>query len=80
MLFTARLTLDAGYRQLPYSLLDASISYAFLVVLGLWWGVSPVAFNRQCDWVLENPSRHKTIGIIFFLTSLACLIQIKFIP
>ena len=26
MLFLARLTLDAGYRQLPYSLLDASVS------------------------------------------------------
>jgi hypothetical protein len=80
MLFTARLTLDAGYRQLPYSLLDASISYVFLIILGLWWAVSPVAFNKQCDWVLENPSRHKTIGTIFFLTSLVCLIQIKFIP
>ena len=80
MLFTARLTLDAGYRQLPYSLLDATVSYAFLVILGLWWAISPVAFNKQCDWVLENPSRHKTLGIIFFVSSLACLIQIKFIP
>ena len=80
MLFTARLTLDAGYRQLPYSLLDATVSYVFLVIFGLWWAVSPVVFNKQCDWVLEKPQRHKTLGIIFFLSSLACLLQIKFIP
>ncbi len=80
MLFTARQTLDAGYRQLPYSFLDASVSYAFLVILGLWWAMSPVAFNKQCDWILEKPTRFKTLGIIFFVTSLACLLQIKFIP
>jgi len=80
MLFTARQTLDAGYRQLPYSLLDASISYAFLVILGLWWAMSPVAFNKQCDWILEKPARSKTLGIFFFVTGLACLLQIKFIP
>jgi len=80
MLFTARLTLDAGYRQLPYSFLDASVSYIFFVILGLWWAMSPVAFNKQCDWVLEKPSRHKALGVIFFVTALACLIQIKFIP
>lgn len=80
MLFTARQTLDAGYRQLPYSLLDASISYVFLVILGLWWAISPVAFNKQCDWILEKPTRSKTLGIIFFITGLACLLQIKFIP
>ena len=80
MLFTARQTLDAGYRQLPYSLLDASISYVFLVILGLWWAMSPVVFNKQCDWILEKPTRAKTLGIIFFITGLACLLQIKFIP
>ena len=80
MLFTARQTLDAGYRQLPYSLLDASISYAFLVILGLWWAISPVAFNKQCDWILEKPIRAKSFGIIFFITGLACLLQIKFVP
>ena len=80
MLFTARLTLDAGYRQLPYSLLDASVSYLFFVILGLWWAVSPVAFNKHSDWVLEKPARHKSVGIIFFVTALACLLQIKFIP
>ena len=80
MLFTARLTLDAGYRQLPYSLLDATLSYVYLVIFGLWWAMSPVSFAKQCDWVLEKPQRHKTLGILFFLLSLACLFQIKFIP
>ncbi len=80
MLFTARQTLDAGYRQLPYSLLDASISYVFLVIFGLWWAMSPVAFNKQCDWILEKPIRTKVLGLIFFITGLACLAQIKFIP
>jgi len=80
MLFTARLTLDAGYRQLPYSLLNATISYVFLVIFGLWWAMSPIAFNKQCDWVLEKPQRYKTLGILFFFSSLACLLQIKFIP
>ena len=79
MLFTARQTLDAGYRQLPYSFLDASVSYAFLVIFGLWWAMSPVAFNKQCDWILEKPIRTKVFGIIFFITGLACLLQIKFI-
>jgi len=80
MLFIARQTLDAGYRQLPYSLLDATVSYAFLVIFGLWWAMSPVAFNKQCDWILERPIRAKTLGVIFFITGLACLLQIKFIP
>ena len=80
MLFIARQTLDAGYRQLPYSLLDATLSYAFLVIFGLWWAISPVAFNKQCDWILERPSRYKTFGILFFISSIACLLQIKFIP
>lgn len=80
MLFVARLTLDAGYRKLPYSLLDASVSYGFLVFFGFWWAASPVAFNAQCDWVLEKPLRHKITGLIFIFLGLACLLQIKFLP
>ena len=75
MLFLARLTLDAGYRQLPYSLLDAGVSYGVLVLFGLWWASSPVAFNRQCDWVLATPGRRKTVGAICLLLAAACVAQ-----
>lgn len=73
MLFLARLTLDAGYRQLPLSLLDASVSYGVLVLFGLWWASSPVAFNQQCDWVLATPTRRKLIGGLALVLGLACL-------
>ena len=73
MLFLARLTLDAGYRQLPYSLLDASVSYGVLVLFGFWWAASPVAFNQQCDWVLATPVRRKLVGGGSVLLGLACL-------
>lgn len=75
MLFLARQNLDAGYRQLPYSLLDAAISYGLLVVFGFWWAVSPVAFNDQCDWVVASPVRHKTLGVILYSLAVACIIQ-----
>jgi len=75
MLFLARLTLDAGYRQLPYSLLDAGVSYGVLVLFGLWWASSPVAFNRQCDWVLATPGRRKTVGTVCLLLAAACVAQ-----
>jgi hypothetical protein len=80
MLFTARQTLDAGYRQLPYSLLDATLSYLILVIFGLWWAMSPGVFYKQHQWISEKPSRYKFIGIILIVLSLACLAQIKFIP
>lgn len=73
MLFLARLTLDAGYRQLPFSLLDASVSYGVLVLFGLWWASSPVAFNQHCDWVLATPLRRKVIGGLSIGLGLACL-------
>lgn len=73
MLFLARLTLDAGYRQLPYSLLDASVSYGILVLFGLWWASSPVAFNQHCDWVLASATRRKLVGGLVFGLGLACL-------
>ncbi len=80
MLFLARQTLDAGYRHLPYSLLDASISYGILVIFGFWWAVSPVAFNAQCDWVTASPVRHKTWGVILYSLAIACIIQAAFLP
>ncbi len=80
MLFLARQTLDAGYRHLPYSLLDASISYGILVIFGFWWAVSPVAFNAQCDWVTASPVRHKTLGVILYSLAIACIIQAAFLP
>lgn len=75
MLFLARLTLDAGYRQLPYSLLDASVSYGILVLFGLWWASSPVAFNRHCDWVLATPLRRKLVGGLWIVLAVACLLH-----
>jgi hypothetical protein len=75
MLFLARLTLDAGYRQLPYSLLDASVSYGVLVLFGFWWAASPVAFNQHCDWVLATPLRRKAVGALWLALAGACLAQ-----
>ena len=74
MLFLARFTLDAGYRQLPRSLLDATLSYGLFVVFGLWWAYSPPTFLNQCDWVLRTPARHKGLGIILGLLAVACLL------
>lgn len=75
MLFLARLTLDAGYRQLPYSLLDASVSYGILVLFGFWWAASPVAFNQHCDWVLATPLRRKVVGSVWLALAVACVAQ-----
>ncbi len=80
MLFLARLTLDAGYRQLPSSLLDASVSYGVLVLFGFWWAASPVAFNQQCDWVLATPLRRKAVGGASFALAVACLVQSTRLP
>ena len=75
MLFLARHALDAGYRQLPYSLLDASISYGLLVLFGFWWACSPPVFCRQCDWVLATDGRRKFFGGLSFLLAVACVAQ-----
>ena len=75
MLFLGRKTLDAGYGQLPFSLLEASVSYGILIIWGFWWAASPVAFNRHCDWVLTSANRHKTVGGIWLALGLACLVQ-----
>lgn len=80
MLFLARETLDAGYRHLPYSLLNASITYGILVVFGFWWAASPVAFNAQCDWVTAKPIRHKTIGAVLYSLAVACVVQAALLP
>jgi hypothetical protein len=75
MLFLARTTLDAGYRQLPYSLLDASVSYGVLVLGGFWWACSPPAFVRQCDWVLATSGRRYVVGGSSLLLGIACVAQ-----
>jgi hypothetical protein len=80
MLFTARATLDAGYSQLPYSLLDASVSYGVLVLLGFWWACSPPVFCRQCDWVLATSGRRNVVGGLSLLLGLACVAQSFFLP
>jgi hypothetical protein len=75
MLFLARHALDAGYRQLPYSLLDASLSYGVLVLFGFWWACSPPVFCRQCDWVLATEGRRKAFGGLSLLLAVACVAQ-----
>ena len=75
MLFLARHALDAGYRQLPYSLLDASVSYGVLILFGFWWACSPPVFCRQCDWVLATDGRRKVVGGLSLLLAVACVVQ-----
>jgi hypothetical protein len=75
MLFLARHALDAGYRQLPHSLLDASVSYGVLILFGFWWACSPPVFCRQCDWVLATDGRRKFVGGLSFLLAAACVAQ-----
>ncbi len=80
MLFLARHALDAGYRQLPQSLLDASASYGVLVLFGFWWACSPPVFNRQCDWVLATSGRRRAVGGLLALLGLACAGQSLRLP
>ena len=75
MLFLARHVLDAGYRQLPASLLAASVSYGVLILFGFWWACSPPVFCRQCDWVLATDVRRKAVGALCFLLAGACAFQ-----
>ena len=80
MIFLARATLDAGYRQLPHSLLDAGISYGLLVLFGFWWACSPPVFGRQCDWVLATSGRRRVVGGLSLLLGLGCLVQSFTLP
>jgi hypothetical protein len=75
MLFLARATLDAGYRQLPHSLLDAAVSYGLLILFGFWWACSPPVFGRQCDWVLATAGRRTVVGGLLLVLGAACLVQ-----
>jgi hypothetical protein len=75
MLFLARHALDAGYRQLPHSLLDASVSYGVLILFGFWWACSPPVFGRQCDWVLATSGRRYVVGGLSLLLGVACVAQ-----
>lgn len=72
MLFLARACLDAGWMHLPDSLLCAAVSYAFLVVPGLWWAASPGAFGTHVDWTLATARRRWAAGGIFAGTAMAC--------
>jgi hypothetical protein len=80
MLFLARTTLDAGYRQLPASLLAAAVSYGILVLFGFWWASSPPAFNSQCDWVLASSARQRAVGGLLLLLGVACAAQSLRLP
>lgn len=72
MLFLARACLDAGWMHLPDSLLCALVSYAFLVIPGLWWAASPGAFATHIDWVLATRRRRVAIGGNLAGAGLAC--------
>ena len=72
MLFLARACLDAGWMHLPDSLLCAIVSYAFLVIPGLWWAASPGAFSTHADWVLATRRRRGAIGGNLAGAALAC--------
>ncbi len=80
MLFLARHALDAGYRQLPHSLLDASVSYGVLILFGFWWACSPPVFGRQCDWVLATSGRRYVVGGLSLLLGVACVAQTFLLP
>lgn len=80
MLFLARAALDAGYRQLPHSLLEASLSYGVLILFGFWWACSPPVFCRQCDWVLARDHRRLILGGTCLALALACLAQSFVLP
>ncbi len=80
MIFLARHALDAGYRQLPHSLLDASASYGVLVLFGFWWACSPPVFNRQCDWVMATSGRRRAVGGLLAMLGLACAVQSLRLP
>jgi hypothetical protein len=71
MLFFARGCLDAGWMQLPDSLLCASISYAVLAIPGLWWAASPGAFGVHIDMILATPVRRRVAGGFLCLLAFA---------
>lgn len=73
MLFLARACLDAGWMRLPDSLLCASVSYALLVIPGLWWAASPGAFATHVDWVLATRPRRGAVGGLLAIAALACV-------
>lgn len=72
MLFLARACLDAGWMRLPDSLLSASVSYALLVIPGLWWAASPGAFATHVDWILAKRGRRLAVGGALLCAVLAC--------
>lgn len=80
MLFLARACLDAGWMRLPDSLLCASVSYALLVVPGLWWAASPGAFGVQVDWLLATPARRWSAGLALAALAAACGLAAARVP
>lgn len=80
MLFLARACLDAGWMRLPDSLLCASVSYALLVIPGLWWAASPGAFGAHVDWILAAAGRRRAAGILLGVLALACALAARGAP
>lgn len=74
MLFLARACLDAGWMRLPDSLLCASVSYALLVIPGLWWAASPGAFATHVDWVLATALRRRAVSCVLAFVAAACVL------
>ncbi|MDR2845197.1 MAG: hypothetical protein LBV28_03785 [Puniceicoccales bacterium] len=79
MLLSARALLDAGYMQVPHSLVLATTAYAF-VVLGVWWGAAPYVFRDWSGWVLEKRPRTLAVGVLIGAVGLANLISAFFVP
>ncbi|MFZ9200914.1 MAG: hypothetical protein ACO23N_00595 [Opitutales bacterium] len=80
MLFLARACLDAGWMRLPDSLLCAAVSYALLIIPGLWWAASPGAFATHVDWVLATSGRRGVIGGALGLVAIACALAAWGVP
>ncbi len=79
LLLSARVLLDVGYMQLPYSFVLALTCYLF-VVLGIWWGAAPYIFRDWSGWILEKPLRHRLVGLLLLALGLANFISFAFVP
>lgn len=75
MMFLARAVLDAGWMQLPHSLINAVLAYALLVVPGLWWAAAPGAFVRQTDALAARPVLRKAVAGLLLAAASAALVS-----
>ncbi|MDR2512912.1 MAG: hypothetical protein LBD01_03840 [Puniceicoccales bacterium] len=73
LLLSARALLDAGYMQQPRNLVLSVIAY-ILVVLGIWWGVTPYVFRNWLFWVLKKPLHYRVVGAFIATSGGLCLV------